>query len=581
MSPLATDSTARCSLVRGGVLKHDTRPPKSKGPCVEPDDTIDLRDLLRVIRTRKWIIIAVTVLATALAVGYSLLQTPLYESEARVLITEKNAGATIVGAQGSEFSSQPERNLQIQVELMKGRPLLEDTIETLALDLTPEELADKVEVAAVGQTNVVPVKATDAKPQVAADIANTLAQAYVTWSREYNRESIRAAIEEIEPRLTQAKAEVIDLGKRIQGRGGSSELAAELEIATTNYTTLTQQLEQLKVSEQLEAGSGRVVSPAVVTKEPVSPKPMRNGALGLAIGLVVGLGVAFMREYLDTTLRSTDEIEEIYGAPVLGVIPHEKPKNGEKRELTIQHNPGSPAAEAYRGLRNSLDFINFEHSIKTLLVCSAEPAEGKSTVAANLATGLAQAGKRVTFVNCDFRRPTVDQFFKVTNMIGLADVLSGAHQLKSALQYPSQHPNLVVLTSGKLPPNPSEMLGSTRMQEVVETLAASADWVIVDSPPILAVADAGAVARWADGALVVIRANSSNRDAARKARETLEQVGAKVLGTVVWGLEGHTYGGGGYGYGGYGAYHAYSEVAASDEGRRRGKHGKAKPAKAK
>lgn len=542
---------------------------------MEPDDTLDLRDLLRVIRTRKWVIITVTVLATALAVSVSLLQTPLYESEARVLITEKNAGADIVGAQGSEFSSQPERNLQIQVQLMQGRPLMESTIASLGLDVTSDDLANQVEVVAVGQTNVVTVTAKAEDPQRAADIANTLSEAYVTWSRDYNRKSIQTAITEVERRLEDARADVIEVSRDIQRLGESAELNSELSIATASYTTLAEQLGDLKVSEQLEAGSGSVVSPAVANPEPAEPRPVRNGTLGLAIGLVFGLGVALLTEYLDTTLRSTDEIEDVYGAPVLGIIPAEKAKDDENRRLAIVRHPGSAAAEAYRGLRNSLDFINFEHSIKTLLVCSAEPAEGKSTVAANLAAGLAQTGKRVVFVNCDFRRPTVDQFFHVTNALGLADVLAGTSPLQAALQRPAGLPNLSVLTSGKLPPNPSEMLGSARMRDTLEALAAEADWVILDSPPILAVADTGAVARWADGALVVIKAHSSHRDAARKARETLEQVGARVLGGVVWGLEGHTYGGG-YGYGGYGAYHAYSEVTAPDEGRRRGKHGKAK-----
>ena len=536
---------------------------------------MELRDYLRVIRNRKWVILTAVVIVTATAVVVSLLQSPLYESEARVLIAEKNAGATIVGAEGVQFSSQPERNLQIQVQLMQGRPLMESTIASLSLDVTPENLAKQVEVAAVGQTNVVTVIAKAEDPQRAADIANTLSEGYVTWSRDYNRKSIQTAITEVETRLGAAKANVIEISRRVEQQGESAELRAELTIATASYTTLSEQLEDLKVSEQLEAGSGSVVSPAVANPEPAEPRPLRNGVLGLVVGLVFGLGMAFFYEYLDTTLRSTDEIEEIYGAPVLGVIPAEKPKDDGKRRLSIVGHPGSPAAEAYRGLRNSLDFINFEHSIKTLLVCSAEPAEGKSTVSANLAAGLAQTGKRVVFVNCDFRRPTVDQFFHVTNALGLADVLAGTSTLQAALQRPAGLANLAVLTSGKLPPNPSEMLGSARMREILEALAAEADWVILDSPPILAVADAGAVARWADGALVVIRANSSSRDAARKARETLEQVGARVLGTVVWGLEGHAYGGG-YGYVGYGSYHAYSEVAVSDDGKRRGKHGRAK-----
>jgi capsular exopolysaccharide synthesis family protein len=416
---------------------------------------------------------------------------------------------------------------------------------------------------------------TDHDPEQAAQIANTLVEAFVTWSRDYNRKSIRAAIAEVESRLKEARSTVISLGSRVQREDQNAALTAELEIATANYTTLARQLEDLSVTEQLEVGGGTVYSPAVAVMKPVAPRPVRSSAIGLAVGLIVGLGIASIREYLDTTIRSTDEVEALYGTPVLGVIPAEMSKNEEKRSLTILRHPGSAASEAYRGLRNSLDFINFEHSIKTLLVGSAEPSEGKSTVAANLATSLAQAGKRVVFVNCDFRRPTTDQFFRVMNEVGLADVLAGTNRLESVLQHPEAQPNLSVLTSGKLPPNPSEMLGSTKMRDVIETLAAAVDWVIIDSPPVLAVADAGAVARWSDGVLIVSKAGSSTRDAARKSRETLENVGARILGAVVWGLETHAYAGG-YGYAEYGSYRAYRDVDASVEGRRRRKHGRAR-----
>jgi len=287
---------------------------------------------------------------------------------------------------------------------------------------------------------------------------------------------------------------------------------------------------------------------------------MRNGALGLAVGLVFGLGMALLYEYLDNTIKSSEEAEELFGAPVLGLIPAETYDKNEKRRLTLVTHSGTAAAEAYRVLRNSLDFINFEHNIKTLLITSAAPAEGKSTVAANLAAGLAQAGKKVVLVSCDFRRPTTQQFFQVNTMIGLSDVLTGANTLKSALQRSKELANLLVLTSGKLPPNPSELLGSEKMHALIKELEEWADWVIIDTPPLLAVADGAAVARWVDGVLIVTKGGESTRDAAKKATEMLGQVGAKVIGSIVWGLE-TTSGGGGYGYGGkgYKGYYYYSD----------------------
>ncbi|MDZ4180170.1 MAG: polysaccharide biosynthesis tyrosine autokinase [Coriobacteriia bacterium] len=543
---------------------------------------MELRDYLNVIRARKWVIVQAVVIVALTALVASLLQAPVYEGQAKVLISEKGGGVDIFGSIGLDISSQPERGLQTQVQLMQVRPLLENTIRTLGLGITPEALARRVTISAVGQTNIVTITATDGDPARAAAIANTLAEEFVGWSRDYKRESINAAVDEVSVRLDASRTEILELGRRIQDEGKSDELAAELAIATGSYTTLAGKLEELRISAQLETGSGRMVSPAVEAASPVEPSPARNTALGLAVGLVFGLGMAFLYEYLDNTIKSSEEIEELVGAPVLGLIPAEKYEKDERRRATILTHPGSSAAEAYRVLRNNLDFINFEHNITTLLVTSAAPAEGKSTVAANLAAGLAQAGKKVVLLASDFRKPTTEQFFGVRNLVGLSDVLTGAHTLKAALQRPREDMDLLVLTSGKMPPNPSELLGSEKMKELLEELKGWADWVIVDTPPLLAVADGAAVARWCDGVMIVTKGGGSTREAVKKAREMLDNVGARTLGAVVWGLESRA-GGGGYGYGygvaGYGGYYSYADYynAPSDEQpARRSKAGAAK-----
>lgn len=533
---------------------------------------MELRDYLNVIRARKWIIIQAVVIVTLTAVVVSLVQPPVYEGTAKVLIAEKDTGAALLGTALSEFS-QPERGLQTQVQLMQMRPIFEDTIRTLGLGITPDALAEKVEVSAVGQTNVVEITAQDTDAALAAKIANTVADEFVQWSREYKRESIQSAIAEVEARLSEAESDILEIADRIDASGRTDQLDAELAIATGSYTELAAQLEQLKINEQLERGTGAVVSPAVQASDPVEPSPARNGALGIAVGLVFGLGMAFLYEYLDNTIKSSEEAEKLLEAPVLGLIPAEKFEKGEKRRVTLLTHPTSAAAEAYRVLRNNLDFVNFQHDITTLLVTSAAPAEGKSTVAANLAAGLAQAGKKVVLVNCDFRKPVTSQFFPVSNMIGLSDVLLGKNSLKAALQKPSENLELLVLTAGKLPPNPSELLGSPKMEELIASLEEWADWVILDTPPLLAVADGASVARWADGVLLVTKGGESTREAVKRAHDMLGQVGARVVGSVVWGLEPGP-GGGGYGYyygrGKYGGYYYYADYynATQEDGRR-------------
>ncbi|MHB8050913.1 MAG: tyrosine-protein kinase domain-containing protein [Coriobacteriia bacterium] len=533
-------------------------------------EELDLRDYLNVMMARKWTIIGVAVAVTLVALVWSLIQPAVYEGQAKVLISEKSSGADLFGSMGLDFSSQPERGLQTQVQLMQVRPLLENTIRELDLGIAPETLAAKVSVSAVGQTNIVTIIARDGDPEAAAAIANSLADEFVAWSRDYKRESLQAAAEEVETRLGIAREEILELGREIQNQGKSDELTAELAIATGNYTTLAAKLEELRINAQLEVGSGRVVSPAVVTEEPVEPTPVRNTALGLVVGLVLGLGMAFLYEYLDNTIKSSDEAEKLLGVPVLGLIPAEKYEKDERRRTSILTHPGGAAAESYRVLRNNLDFINFQHDLKTLLITSAAPSEGKSTVAANLAAGLAQAGKKVVLVASDFRKPTTQQFFGVRNLIGLSDVLTGAHSLKSALQRPREDMELLVLTSGKLPPNPSELLGSERMREVLDELKQWADWIIIDTPPLLAVADGAALARYTDGVLLITKGGSSTREAVKKAGEMIASAGGRLVGSAVWGLDsmgsraGYGYGMG-YGYGGYYSYADYYNAPEAEE----------------
>ena len=537
---------------------------------------MELRDYLTVLRVRKWVIIQAIVIVTLSALVVSFLQPKTYQGTAEVLISEKSSAAAILGTVLPELSAQPERAMQTQVELMQIRPIAEATIRKLDLQTTPLDLLARTSVAAVGQTNLVRITATDGDPDLAARIANTVASEYVDSVRSANRQSISDAADEVQRRLDQAKADILALGRKIAAQPvQSQQLTAELQIATGTYTTLAEKLEQLRIDERLETGPARIVSTAVADTRAVSPKPLRNAALGVIVGLIFGVGMAFFYEYLDNTIKTTAEVEKIFGAPVLGTIPMDKLEKGQKRRVAIIEAPGSSTAEAYRVLRNSLDFINFQHDLRTLIVTSAAPGEGKSTVASNLAAALSQAGKKVVLVSVDFRRPTTDQFFHVNNMIGLSDVLLGTHSLKAALQRPGDE-QLLVLTAGKMPPNPSELLGSEKMAEVVKSLGEWGEWVIIDTPPLLAVADPAAVARWSDGVLMVTQAGVSTRDAGRKAMELLEKVGARTIGVVVWGLEESR--GGGYGYGYYASGYYYANYYAQPSGEFQGKQKRSKPA---
>jgi capsular exopolysaccharide synthesis family protein len=509
---------------------------------------VQLRDYLRVIRTRKWVIIVATVVTVVAALAVSLVQPHVYEAESSLLISESGSSATaMIDAALSGFSTQPERALQTQVRMFRMRPAFERTVRRLDLRMHPDELAEKVEITPEGQTNVITVTVRDGDPKRAALIADALAEEYALWVRDFSRSRIRAAATQVEEQLAEVRDELVELGVEA-GRSPSERDRVALQITGQDYAGLSEQLRQLRIREEMEVGPVQVVNSAVVPEAPVSPTPARNAALALMLGAVLGLSGAFVLEALDTTVKTSEEAGELTGAPVLGIVPHRK--DDEEAGIVLNQNVSTPVAEAFRSVRNSLDFINFEHRIKTLLVTSAAPSEGKSTVAANLAVGLARAGHRVVLVSVDFHRPKSAIYLGASEALGLSHVLTDQYALDVVMQDVGND-GLRVLAAGKVPPNPSELLGSSRMGALIEQLEAQADWVILDAPPVLAVADTTAVAKWADGTIMVVRAGKTTREAVERSVEMLGSVGARVIGAILFGVTGSGPGTVSYAYSSY------------------------------
>lgn len=509
---------------------------------------MEFKDYVRILRDRKWIIVGATVVATAVALALSFVQAPVYRGQAQVLVQTQNRGAVLLGDQVVQ-SMQPERDLATQVRLVQLTPLVEKAIRELGLNTTPEQLLQRTDVSADGQTSVITIAVQDSSPERAAATANALAAAYVDYSRSLERASIAAAVSQVELSLKQARQRIADLTAQAAS-DPSGVKRAELTVEQQLYASLSQKYQDLTLNEQLATGLGSVVASASPDFKKVSPSPLRNGIIGLVLGLSFGVGLAFLINALDATVQTAEDAAEILHAPVLAELGMDR-EAGELRRLVVRSDAESALAEGYRGLRNNLNYINFEHNIKAIMVVSAGPSEGKSTVAANLAAVLAQAGWKTALVVSDFRKPTVSQFFGVDDRVGLSDVLSGAKDTQTALQKVPGANELFVLAPGPMPANPSELLGSGQMQELVTGLESWANYVVIDTPPLLAVADATAVAPLSDGVIVVVRMGVTRRDALRRAHSQLEGVGARILGVVVWGVS-KPDASGGYGY--YGSY---------------------------
>jgi receptor protein-tyrosine kinase len=460
------------------------------------------------VRTRWILIIVTTLLAITGAVTATLLTTPRYEASTRLFVSA-TAGATANDIyQGNRYSQ--ERVLSY-TELLMGDTLAQRTIEKLGLGVDSTKLRENVTATAKPDTVLIDVTVTDESPVRARDIADALSDEFVIMVRE------------------------------------------------------------LETPEEGGKPDSRVVveQRASVPTAPITPKPVRNIGIGLAVGLLLGVGLAVLRDVLDNTVKSREMAEEITGAGLVGNIPLDKER---RKEPAISFDgDNSSIAEAFRKLRTNLQFLAVDNPPRVIVVTSSMPNEGKSTTAINIALALAEAEHDVVLVDGDLRRPRLDMYLDLVQTVGFSTALTGRAPLSDVLQK-TRFPGLTVLTSGAVPPNPSELLGSQAAKRVLDQLREQFDYVIVDSSPLLAVTDAAILAAAADGVLVMARFGETRHERLAHAVGILRDVGAPVLGvvfTMTPSRRDASYGYSYYGYGNGPAISPPSKVGTSSAGRRR------------
>jgi capsular exopolysaccharide synthesis family protein len=330
-----------------------------------------------------------------------------------------------------------------------------------------------------------------------------------------------------------------------------ARLAAIVKTRETEYNALLGQFQVARISEGGETGGVRVLDAAVVSPTPLVPNPPRALLIAVIVGLVLGVGAAAAVDRLDDSVRTPEEVRDRFQVPVLAVIP--RGAGGGDRgavRLATHADPQSPVAEAFRSLRTSLSFTRAHAEPRTLVVASAGPGEGKSTVAANLGIAFAQQGQRTLIIDADLRRAVMYEVFGVAAEPGLSEVLVGRARLGDVVRS-GAIPDLAIVTSGRVPPNPAELLGSSTMRAVIEEARGMFDMVIVDAPPVLAVTDPAVIASLVDGAILVVRAGASSRDGVHRAIAQLRGVHARLLGIVLNDVSRRQ-----AGYGTYGRYYA-------------------------
>jgi receptor protein-tyrosine kinase len=430
---------------------------------------VDFKELLRMAQRRWLTIVVFFLLGLAGAGALTYTQTPQYQSEARIFISATTSGGSVEALNASLFTTQ---RVESYADLATSRELMQRVIARLDLNMTPETLAGKISSAVTTGTVIIAIQVTDPSPTVAQQIAK-------------------------------AESEVF------------TDYLAQLE------TPLGSSGAPVKAT---------IVDPASYNGTQVSPKPVINLVLGAFIGVLIGFGVALLRDMLDNTITSPEDIEETIEAPLLANIAYDG--DVPKHPLLTEAGSHSPRVEAFRLLRTNLQFLNLDTRPRSLVITSAVPGEGKTSTATNLAIALAQTGQRVLLVDGDLRRPKVAGILGLERAVGLTTVLVGRSELSESIQKHASS-GIFVLASGPIPPNPTEVLQSHAAQSLFDRLTDMFDMVIIDAPPLLPVSDAAIMARDVDGAILVVRHGSTTKEQLRQASVRLSQVDANLFGVAV------------------------------------------------
>lgn len=419
---------------------------------------------------RNWLLIVTFTLLGLLGGGAgNLAVAPTYTAETQLFVAIQNSGSVQELQQGNTFS---QARVQSYVKTVTTPAVLQPAIDSLGLDSTAAQLADRVKAGTDLNTVLIKISVTDKSPVQAAAITQAIA----------------ASLVDVVESLEQPKT------------GGSSPVRLS------------------------------IIAPATAPASPSSPNTKLNLGLGVLLGLTVGLGTAILRSLLDNRIRGEADLQHVTAAPLLGRIAFEP--SAASSPLLTQSPSQSPRAESFRQLRTNLQFANAAGQAKTIVVTSSLPGEGKSTTAANIAIALSEAGQSVCLVDADLRRPMINEYLGLERNAGLTTALIGNADLDELLQ-PWGDSNLFVLTSGQIPPNPSELLGSDGMKALLVRLEDIFDAVIVDAPPLLPVTDAAVLSRHADGVILVVGTEKVKRQDLQKSIDTLALVDTNLMGIVL------------------------------------------------
>ena len=516
-------------------------------PVPPTEESVDLREYLDVLKRRAPVVVVTTLVALALAVGYSLRQTSLYTGRAEVLVQP----TTDLGS--SSVRLDQVISLETEARLLTSAPIAEAAKNLLDSNLSVSQLLKHVSVQTTPDAYVLDVSFWAESRVDAANGANAFAKSYLEYRKNHADDMIAQERTQIETEMTELRKQVRTQNELLESSpdGSIEQRNAQDTLDRINVQLAVLASRLADVSPVLDPGE--IILPATPPQGPSSPNIPVNVAVGLFVGLFSGVLLAFILDRSDDRVRKRSDLQVYTFSPVLAYVPHLKGRHRERAsQLVVDLEPRSSASEAYRTIRTNILSMASKRSIKVVAVVSAMQGEGKSLTAANLAAALGQADQRILIVSVDIRKPTIHSYLRLSNGPGLSEVLEGNLPLEEAV-LPTDVSNVWILPAGQTPANPAELLQPAAMSALLAAAKRPYDLVILDCPPVLGLADCLAVVPLADAVLLVVRAEKTRGGAILEAYDELERVGVTVDAVIMTdvrvprGRPGHA----GYGY--YGA----------------------------
>jgi non-specific protein-tyrosine kinase len=505
------------------------------------NDFVEVRQVIVTALRWWWLLILVTVVAAGAGYFVSQTQTPVYEATTTIMVSQFIQATELT----KEDILASEVLAQTYADMTRRQPVLQGTVDALSLsDLWPE-LKKRVRVQAVEGTQLLQIRVEASSPEEARAIADEITQQLILLSptssqnrdKEENHQLVRQRLERLLAKIEGGQQRLVTLEAAMTEpllAGQVQELQSEINTLESliadwenNYTQLLIFVGSIKSPNQLA-----VIEPAQAGSSPIRPRTQLNTLIAGSLGLLLALALVFLLEFLDESLKSQEDLNQYLGLTTLGSIGRIKGRRYVGK-LIISQKPLSHIAETYRMIRTNIQFISAGQSIKSILITSSTVGEGKSTTATNLGVVMAKAGLRTIIVDADLRQPVLHKIFQVSNKKGLTELLRSSKPEIKDYVINSDVKNLQIITSGMLPSDPSELLGSPKMKQVLVSINELADIVIYDSAPVLSVTDATVLASRVDAVVLVIKAGKIKRSIAKQAMLMLQYVDANLLGGVL------------------------------------------------